>query len=219
MRVVDTACGLGNNFGEFVRRGFKHFQDDPRIMVIEPKECLGIDTDKTFRADLEDRGYQFLCCPEILSLSLPETDYILCWDHLDRLPGILGVKTLMGVMLDTAKKGIWIRLRTQEQDVREVLLERKFGLRFTWDDQTICSSACLLQELVKIINDYRKEKERNSISVRLVAGQRVYSTDDTCLVPIGSPAGTRRYDQELGPKPELKFDPPLVASWELIIHV
>lgn len=218
--VVDMGCKLGNAIQEFVKKGSLYYDDD--IRSIKPGDCLGVDRQDRFRGDLEARGYRFLhldITAENALLQLPAADYYLAWDFLEHLPNLDWVSAVVKVMLHKARKGVWIRMPSFEQDATGEGALKEMGLRFAWTNWHGHPSAVLVEDVVRIVNDYKAETLRSSVSLKLKPSKRVMATDDPCVVPIDAPMDTAAYNPNLGVKPVKNLDPPLVAQWEAVIKI
>jgi len=219
LKVVELGCKLGNGITEFIRRGSMYY--GPLVRSIDPAECLGIDIQERFRADLESRRLRFRCLDLTADGALeelPEADYYLAWDFLEHLPNMEWVSAVIQVMLRKARKGVWIRMPSfeQDKDTGEGVL-RAMGLRFSWSVWHGHKCHVLVSDVVQVINEYKSGVGRSSIAMKLLAGRCVRSTDDPCVVPIDSPVDTVKYDEKLGPKPIRDLNPDVVAQWEVVV--
>ena len=221
MKVVDLGTKLGNSIGEFRKKGRMYYGDD--IPRIKPAECLGIDMQDKYESDCTKRGYGFLkldVTAEGALEKLPESDYYLAWDFLEHLPNKVWSTALIKVMLHKARKGVWLRMPSFEQDERtgEAAL-RKLGLRFAWTDWHGHPSHYLIEDALQAINEYKQESGRGSISTKVRAGKRIRATDDPSVVPIDSPTDTVKYSPQLGHKPVVDLNPHVIGQWEVVITV
>ncbi len=219
LRVVDVGTKLGNALGEFIRRGGPVF-GDPTIASIQPGECLGVDRQPRFEQDLTRRGYQFSCVDltqTYVMAALPEADYYLAWDFLEHLPSEAWSASLLQVMLAKARKGVWLRMPSFEQDGTGCQALEVLGLRFTWTNWTGHTSHFTLAQAAQAIEEYKKLAKHPELHVSVRPGKRVQASDDPCVVPLEAPKDTVKYDISLGHKTVVNFNPPLVAQWEVII--
>ena len=224
MKVVSLGCGLGGGLQEFLKRGGEHFGD--HILRIPYEQCLGIDKDPKFKDDITGQEFLFQAFdymnedPGVLAL-LPETDYYLAWNCLHMSPSKEWANALVQVMMHKARKGVWVRLLSFENDeaTGEGVLQR-IGLRFAWTKGDPEPLPYTLKDCVDSINEYKKtDSKRNCITGRVKPGKRLRSTDDPKVVPISAPPGVTRYEPKLGFRRTQGFVPPLVAEWEIIINV
>lgn len=218
LKVVDLGTKLGHAIGEFCKKGSLYFGDE--ISQIRPDQCLGIDLQDKYRNDVVGQGYRFMVMDVTQDGALdalPEADYYLAWDFLEHLPSKEWSDALVKVMLHKARKGVWCRMPSFEQDetTGEGAL-KKLGLRFAWTHWHGHPSHYLVEECVTAMNQYKLEQNRGSIAVKVRPGKRVRATDDKHVVPIDSPIDTVKYEPKLGHRPYQKFDPPLVGQWEVI---
>ncbi len=219
LKVVDLGTKLGNSIGEFRKKGHIYFGDE--INRITPDECLGIDRQNKYENDVVGQGYHFAALDvttEDAFDKMPEADYYLAWDFLEHLPDKQWSDHLVKVMLHKARKGVWCRMPSFEQDesTGEGAL-KALGLRFAWSNWHGHPSHYLITECVEAINAYKLTTNRGSISVKVKPGRRVRGTDDINVIPIDSPIDTVKYSPKLGHKNIRKFDPPLVAQWEVLV--
>ena len=222
LRIVDVACRLGNSFGEFIKTGSAHFMDDPMIRVIQPEECLGLDADPRFWQDLEGRGYGFRRYNLLQDplADLPESDYYVVWNYLDSLPDKTWADAVVATAIHKARKGVWLRLLSFEQDTLGEGPLHELGLRFAWTRHPAHPLHYPLDDAVAAINKYKQESKRMSIDLKIKPGKRVYSTTDPCVIPESAPIGVEAYHPSTcGPKPARKLKTGLVAWWELIVTV
>ena len=216
-QVVDLGTKLGNSIGEFRRKANIFW---PEFVAPLPELCLGIDMQDKYREDVEGQGYKFMALDvtaEGALEQLPEADYYIAWDFLEHLPNKEWSSAIVKVMLHKARKGVWIRMPSFEPDESTgegVLLN--LGLRFAWSNWRGHKSHYLLLDCITAINEYKTEAKRGSIAVKTKAGRRVRSTTDDKVVPIDAPIDTVKYSLDMGHKKVEKFDPPLVAQWEVV---
>lgn len=221
LKVIDLGCKLGNSLAEFIRRGSMYYGE--LVRAIQPGECLGIDMQARYQRDLVERGFNFLAVDitaEGALEQLPEADYYLAWDFLEHLPTKEWASAVIQTMLHKARKGVWIRMPSFEQDesTGEGAL-KKLGLRFTWTNCHGHKCPLLVEDVVRTLNDYKSQTGRNSIALKLRPGKRVRATDDPCVVPVDSPMDTTEYRANLGPKPVKDLETHLVSQWEVVITI
>jgi len=220
MRVVDLGCGLGGHFTEFVKTGGLHFPDDREIGIIQPKDCLGVDKQSRFQGDVEGQGFNFMCMDvteDQALMELPDADYYLVWDFLHHLPDQNWVAGIVQTAIHRARKGVWIRMLSFEDDMMTGEGRLKaLGLRFAWSKWPVTKT--LMVDMLSIINEYKMQTSRNSVAAKPKPGDRVRATGDPNVVPENAAATVKKYDLTAqGPKVEERFDPPLVAKWEIIV--
>jgi hypothetical protein len=218
LKVVDLGTKLGSAITQFRKKASMFFEN---IGEIKPEACLGIELQDKYRNDVEGQGYRFQVTDvtsEGALAALPEADYYLAWDFLEHLPTKAWSDAVVKTMLHKARKGVWCRMPSFEQDesTGEGAL-KQLGLRFAWTNWHGHPSHYLVEECVNAINEYKQEQNRGSLAVKVKPGRRVRATDDKSVVPIDSPIDTVKYEPKLGHRPFQKFDPPLVAQWEVVV--
>ena len=221
LTIVDMGTKLGRSITEFRKRGHTFFGDDAR--GIPPERCLGIDKKTQYMSDVQGQGYRFLGM-DVTSTgaleNLPEADFYLAWDFLEHLPDKKWSGAVVWAMIHKARKGVWIKMPSFEPDeaTGEGAL-RKLGLRFAWTHWHGHPSHYLVQDCVEAIQGYKQGTGRNSLAVKVRPGRRVRDTLDKQVVPIDAPIDTVEYKPSLGSRTVHKFDPPLVAQWDVIVTV
>ncbi len=219
--VVDLGCKLGSALAEFRKRGHLYYGD--QVHTIQAEECLGVDMQARFQRDLEEQGYWFLCLDVTRTdalAELPEADYYLAWDFLEHLPSKDWAARVIEHMLRHARRGVWIRMPSFEQDVvtgEGALAE--LGLRFAWTKWHGHLTPLLVTDVVNEINRYKAMAGQNAITLRIRDSKRVRSTADPCVVPADAPIDTVKHHADLGVKPVRSFNPPLVSQWEVVITI
>lgn len=221
INVVDLGCKLGSALTEFRKRGHHYYGDQVRSIKVD--ECLGVDMQGRFKRDLEEQGYWFLSmdvtCGDALQ-ELPEADFYLAWDFLEHLPDKGWATRVIEHMLSHARRGVWIRMPSFEQDaVTGEGALTALGLRFAWTKWHGHPTPLLVTDVVDVVNRYKATTGRNAITLRIKDGKRVRSTADPCVVPADAPVDTVKYREDLGIKPVQNFNPPLVGQWEVVITI
>jgi hypothetical protein len=214
--LVSLGCGLGNTFLEFIRTGAPYFGEDVRM--IRPAECLGIDRNYHFHDDLVNRNLQFLQL-DLLECDLavlPAADYYMAWNYLHaNLPDKEWMAAVVETMIHKARKGVWLRIPSFEQDeATGELALKEFGLRFAWTKRW---SPYLLHDLVTAINAYKVKTKRGSLRLKIKPAARVRTSQEPCVVPENAPLDATEYHPSMGERRVTPFDPPLVSQWDVVV--
>lgn len=217
LKVVDLGTNLGNAIGEFLKRGKQHFTD---LEEIRPEECLGVDKQGRFQSDLIQRGYNFSEADlTTIDLSaLPEADYYLAWDFLEYLPDTDWSAAVLQVMLHKSRRGLWLKMPSFEATgLSSEKTLKDLDLRFAWTTWPCNTSHFTLLKMAEAISAYKQESGRELADVMVQASKKVLASGDPWVVPASAPIDTHKYSPTLGLKPSVKFNPPLVAQWDVIV--
>lgn len=217
LKVVDLGTNLGNAIGEFLRRGKQYFTD---LDEIQPEECLGVDKQGRFEADLTQRGYNFseADLTKIDLDVLPEADYYLAWDCLEQLPSPDWSAAVLQIMLHKARRGIWLRMPSFEPEgLSSEQTLKAMNLRFAWTTWPCNTSHFTLQHMANALSGYKQASGREFADVVVQASKTVLASGDPWVVPASAPLDTQKYSPTLGLKPSVKFNPPLVAQWNVLV--
>ena len=212
MKVVDLGTRIGTTLSEFLRRGPRFFPTHSDfINKISLSECVGVDKDEVYRADLEGVGASFLALD--LSSSegldaLPEADFYTASKLLHHLPDKGCAEDLLRAVLHKAKRGVWLRLLSFEDDDQTGNgVFRKSGLRFGWMEKYL---RYLCKDAVSLIS-------RDVFNIELKAAKRIRHTNDFRVLPVSADSDKEEYEEVMGHKPQTKLVPPVVAEWDLFI--
>tara|TARA_R110002020_G_scaffold276042_7_gene491276 strand:- start:914 stop:1573 length:660 start_codon:yes stop_codon:yes gene_type:complete len=213
MKVVDLGTRIGSTLSVFLRRGSRFFPAHKKfINEIKFSECLGVDREESCRGDLESAGASFQC----LDLSgtevfegLPEADFYLASKFLHHLPDKEVVDTLVRTVLTKARRGVWFRLLSFEDDSQtgEGILRSK-DLRFGWSSKY---PHYLCKDVVSLVS-------RDSFDLELSPARRIRHTNDFRVLPVSADDDKEEYEPTMGHKPQIKLVPPLVSEWDLFIE-
>ena len=214
--VVDLGTKKGAAIVEFLKKGRLYF----RTPKMSRENCLGIDRHSKYRRVVEKAGFQYqdsdLLDDEVLK-NLPEANYYLAWHFLEHLPNKRLSHKLVKACLQKAKKGCWFRLPSFQQDKKtgEGAL-REHGLRFTWTHWHGHPSHYLVEDCQKAIKAWAKKYGQKPKVVVKPAGY-VKTTGNRRVVPIDAPIDTVTYAKSMGAKPNVRFNPPIVDAWEVLV--
>ena len=143
-----------------------------------------------------------------LLTTLPEADFYLASKVLHHLPAKEQVDEVVRVMLSKARRGVWLRLLSFEDDTKTgdgVL--RKSDLRFGWIEKY---TPYLCADAVALVS-------QNVFDMELKAAKRIRHTNDFRVLPASADSDEEEYEEAMGYKPQIKLVPPLVAEWDLFI--
>jgi GT2 family glycosyltransferase/glycosyltransferase involved in cell wall biosynthesis len=211
--VVDLGTKTGGAIDAFRRLAVSH------QMTIPPGAIFfGIDRSDQYRNEVTQKGYEFLAAditsPEFV---WPAADYYLAWNFLEHLPDRQWSKKVVIQMCRHATAGIWLRLPSFEQDsVTGEAALKKNGLRFAWSHWHGHPSHFLVEDALEALNDGLKNAQW---SHRLEQKQLIHDSNHPDVVPIGAPIDTVKYDPNLGVRPEVRFVPPVVGQWDIIVSI
>ena len=217
MNVIDLGTNVGQTLNEFSRKYHRFFPKDcPFLDGVfgEPagfSTCLGVDQHERYRADLEGVGAAF----RVLDLSdvgdvdtLPESNYYIMSKLLHHLGTFECAEYLLSTVLDKAKRGVWVRALSFEQDDQtgEGVLH-KHGLRFGWSTKYV---HCPVQGLISLV-------DLNTWDINLLPARRIRHTNDYRVLPSGSDPDKEEYEEVMGHKPQHHLFPEVVAEWDIFI--
>lgn len=208
MKVIDLGTKKGGAIEYFLGQK-KHFQEN-----IKPGECLGIDLQEKYRDEVKSKGFKFEC-QDIVSEELFECDYYLAFDLLEHIPSKEDALNVLRKMAAKARKGIWIRVPSFEQDKRGEKPLLDLGLRFSWTAWKGHMSHLLLSEYRKAIWEGCGVKKASITEEPAII---IESTLDEWVVPVGCHSETKKYDDSLGKKIDRRFDHPLIGSWDIVVR-
>jgi hypothetical protein len=210
-KVVDLGTKKGSAIDVFLKRGKMYYgREIPKIL---PAQCLGVDRAEKYRKDVEKQGFAFEACNvlEPMSPCWEEADYFLAWDFLEHLPSIEDSNNVLSWMLLWAQKGVWLKMPSFEQDEQGEGQLRRHGLRFAWTHWHGHPSHYKVSDARGVISQGVKVKHRHQRIIK--------NSSSKFIVPVDAPLDTIEYTPELGPKPKVKFDPPVIGCHELIVFL
>ncbi len=208
--VVDLGCKKGGAIGVFRKWHGAHF---PWGRDIAPHECLGIDRNDNCRKDIEGHGFTFLGADVLVpDFIWPNAEFYTAFHFFEHLPSLEQANYVLRKVLEHARVGVWIRMPSYEND--ETAGERlsPHGLRFFWRDWKGHKTKYRLEHVWRMLSenpDWKVMKE--------VPKGEVTSSADDRLVPESAPSEIGKYLPDMGPKPEVTFDPPLIPEWDVFI--
>ena len=214
-KVVDLGTKKGYAIGVFRERARMYYGAD--VQMVPARLCLGVDRNDKYRAVVEEQGYQFhSAIIHEADFLFPVADYYLAWDFLEHLPNTDVSNNVLTSMLCSARKGVWLKMPSFEQDERGEGQLRRHGLRFAWSHWKGHKCHYTLADALGVITktlDPSKHKMKHK-------HQRIIKDSSSkFIVPVDAPPDTTEYTPELGPKPEVKFDPPVIGCHELIVFL
>lgn len=205
--IVDVCCKTGGALHEF-RRSLAG-QAPPM------SACLGIDSNDAYRANASRQGFNFRSIdvqkPEAMSSAVAE--YYLAYDALEHLESVEVAKRVLWTMLDNTLTSVHLRMPSFEQ--HQVLDDN--GLRFYWTNWTGHTAHLLLSDVCAVAKEYAKPPRREVV-LKIVDRGRITSSADPRIIPVTAPVDSHEYTRDMGPKPEVRFDPPLVPSFDVTLR-
>lgn len=209
-KVVDLGTKKGGALNVFHARGDMYYGKG--ISRIRLSGCLGIDQDDKYKEVVEKQGYQFEAC-DVLDPSFvwPDADYYLAWDFLEHLPSIEDSNSVLAQMLTSANKGVWLKMPSFEQDEQGEGQLRRHGLRFAWTRWHGHPSHYKVSDARSIISPDARVKHKHQRIIK--------DSSSKFVVPVDAPLDTTEYTLELGPKPRVRFNPPVIGCHELIVFL
>lgn len=211
-KVVDLGTKLGSSLGVFLDKGSMYYGS--HVKQIQPGECLGIDLKDQYQQDVEKRGFQFRAMDVLKDFQYPVADYYLAWDFLEHLPSIEDSNNVLGAMIDHAVKGVWLKMPSFEQCEEGEGQLREHGLRFTWTYWKGHPSHYTLADATRVISRVAPGARIKHKHQRIIL-----DSSSKFVVPIDAPIDTNEYKPEHGPKPFVRFDPPVIGCHELIVYL
>jgi len=178
-------------------------------------DCLGVDLKSEYRDQVKSLGYRFCEADVLNGFAWPSANYYLAFDFLEHLPSVEDSMIVLKKMCEKATHGIWLRLPSFEPDTAtgEGAL-RKHGLRFAWTHWKGHPSPFLVEHAMGVILETLPP---DSYILRHKKLKKITSSRDQSVVPISAPIDTVKYHPRLGPKPHVKFNPPLIGQHEIIV--
>lgn len=224
MKVVDLGSKTGGSLDYFCKN--KHHLLSEVVADTAANQCLATDKTDRYKSAVEAKGYKFqqidLCDVEQARADLPEADYYLAWDLLEHLPSKAVSDAVVLLMLQKARKAVWLRMPSFEQDAHngEGVL-KPLGLRFCWTTWNGHKTHYLLSDALAAIGQYRHcTKPEGLYNVLVVPGRGgIYpDTKHSKIVPIEADGETSMYDSEtMATKPNISFDPPVIGQWDVLV--
>lgn len=209
--VVDLGAKTAGALDHFRRRyGTMHFQNG---VDISPRACLAVDRDERHRSEAEQKGYGFMCS-DILAKEFqwPQADFYLAVNLLEYLPSPQHARSVLRAMIEHAKKGVWVRISSHERDETGLGQLRRHGLRFFWSRWVSHRARVTLDQIRSAVLSYSDRAVLREMP-RTVIGD----SSSNRIVPETAPWDCQSYTESLGEKTQVRFDPPLVAEWDVFV--
>jgi hypothetical protein len=209
-RVVDLGAKAGKAATMFLKTGREHFGGT--VSRILPRECLCIERNLHYEAEVKRRGHAFWCVDvEALATDeYPIADYYVAWNFLEHLRSRDASKAVLARMLGAASCGVSLLLPSFEQEPQ---LDRA-GLAFVWTRWSGHPSHFLVEDVAEVV-----ELTPGWVS-NVRRGGAVESSKSELLVPTLADDiwDKQRYDPKMGLKPLVMFDPLVATRWYVDIR-
>lgn len=230
--VVDLGTKRANAIQAFFRIAHRHCSNKGKfnpfsgleysLKAAQQKNSIGYERPEaaSYKKDVEAKGFKF----GLLDLSvasdiekLPVGSFYTAWHFLEHLPNKETAKLVVHTALSRARKMLWCRLPSFEQDdaTGEGVL-RKLGLRFTWTHWEGHPCHWLVSDCVAAMESWRQENPDRPFDVIIKPSAYMESTEDPRIVPIDTPIDTTKYEAKFGKKPSKTFDTKVISEWEVI---
>ena len=208
--VVDLGTKTSGALDYFIKRHGVHF---PNGTKIEPKECLAVDRDEKYKKDVEEKGYTFMRA-DVLARDFvwPDAKFYTAFNFLEHLPSAQHSSAVLRAVLQHAHEGAWLRLPSFEEDGTGLGQLSRHGLRFHWGRWTCHRSAYKLQHVRDVAFAHA-----DRFWVREIGRGVIHDSSDDRIVPDTAARNVGRYTTEMGPKAHVKFNPPLIAEWDVCL--
>jgi len=191
-KYTDLGCKLGGSLNEARKKGPGH--GFPRA---EPRECLGVDRQESYRRKVERAGYAF-CCADLPRFDWPAAEVYLAWNFLEHLRDLDEAKAVLGKMLDHSRQGVWLLLPSFEEGDRRQL--RDAGFDFPWAAWSHHQAQLQRKHVVEVAS-------KHSRLCRIVAKG---------AWPFRSSRGLLRITETAGPR---RFEPTVYGAWEVRLYL
>ena len=213
MKVIDLGTKHGPSTQLFTYKVGTFFPAYEQTIGLS--DCMGVDINEAFRRDITGQKIAFMCgdiTDPTFRDTLPAPDFFLVCNLLHHFATRQIVEEVMGYVLDTAKYGVWFRIKSFETDSESgegVLLSK--GLRFSWSRN---STAYTCGDLLKFIQD-----RCPSAVPRFEAAKRIRHTNDKRVVPEDSESSSFYYDPAVMPeKSRFEVTPQVVCDWDIFVE-
>lgn len=187
------------------------FFGDPKIVFIPKFECLGIDIDAIHVEELHEAGH--LSRRMNLNINFPEeaAEFYSAFNLLEHLDGVHRAQEVLKLMLRQAKRGVILRLSSFETDETGEGALLKHGLRWSWTRWHHHTAAVRREHVRQVLASPEFREWRISIRPHVT----ITNADSPLIVPERAPHDCGKYEPEMGNKPIVIFDPPLVPEWDV----
>ena len=216
--IVDLGTKKGNAIQEFLVKAGKTVLPASTISAMKPENCIGFERSEgsQYRSDVEGKGYKF----DILDLnelsdkfSFPSASVYLAWHILEHLKDKSVAAQVTRLAFKAAKVLAWFRLPSfQPDDVTGEGVLAKHDLRFTWTNWHGHPTPWLVEDACDAI------KHAGGSNIKVKPADYITSVSDKRVVPVDAPVDTVKYTPSLGEKPDISFDRPIVAAWDVIAY-
>jgi hypothetical protein len=207
--VVDLGTKTGGALDVFRRRADTYFKD----AECAREDCLGVDFADKYADEIRKKGYQFSAA-DVTTCRWPTADFFLAFDFLEHLPDKEVSDVVLRQMLTNAKRGVWLKMPSFEQDATGEGQLKRYGLRFTWSYWSGHPSHYLVEDAMRVITDTCPNAKVKHKHQRIIKHSR-----SRFVVPINAPIDTTEYSEDLGPKPDIDFNPHVIGCHELIVNL
>lgn len=171
---------------------------------------LGVDLDPEWVKEATQNGFDVIC-QDILTLDFPKNSfrYVAMMDFLEHLPDRDSVKKVLAKCKKWARDFFFIHHPSFED--KEYL--KKYKLKIDWTDGY--NHTCPLT-----VNDFEEIfKELGITNYKIEQQKQIIDSKDPHIIPIDAPFDTHLYSEELGPKPNIKFEKPVYARIEIMVSL
>ena len=183
--VVDLGTKKAGALDVFRKHGKMYFGLDAEC---RPDVCLGVDLADKYKDDVKKRGYRFRSA-DVLSedFDWPSADFYLAFDFLEHLPSKEMSAAVLRTMLERARRGVWLRMPSFEQDGTGEKPLRDLGMRFAWTNWHGHPSHYLVSEAKSVI-----ELVKPDAKVKHKHNKLIHNTHNQDVVPTDAPLDTRK---------------------------
>lgn len=186
-----------------------------RLPPGQPQEVLCIERQEKYRPSLEKLGFSTLFEDIFHVKDWPRADVYVACNVLEHFNTVEHSMHVVRKMLEASDVGAWFILPSFQQDTQtgEGVL-RKHGLRFNWTSWIGHPSHFCVGHVYEAIRHFDR-----SYSVRVTPSRTLVDNQHPNIVPDLWREDIGQYDpKEHGPKPLVKFDPPIVAEWSVEVR-
>lgn len=208
-KVVDLGTKKAGALDVFRKHGGMYFDD----LDCPAAACLGVDSNAEYANEVKSKGYTFSAA-NITACRWPTADFFLAFDFLEHMEDKEQSDAVLYLMLSNAKRGVWLKMPSFEQDETGEEQLRKHGLRFTWSLWHGHPSHYLVGDAMRVIKEHCPDARVKHKHQRIIKNSR-----SKFVVPVNAPIDTNEYTEELGSKPDVNFHPHVIGCNELIVHL
>lgn len=184
-----------------------------------PEQCLGIDMKERYRKIVESKGYAFAQLnPLDTGFQWPDADFYLAFDFLEHLPTAIHSNLVLRRMLEHARKGVWLRMPSFEDDAVDHPQLKKHKLRLSWTTWRGHPSHYRLDDVGHTVRQVRSETDKFVLRVKTKEAKPIKTSASPWIVPSSVGTDVEKYKKGLPPKPKVTFKPPIVGQYEVIIY-